>query len=481
MACACSTLGAYAEWIGEHPEPWLERSLQLVALGLTTGSRTASFATMALKDLARECSLHLAPFAPSILNTIGQTLQNVAPGSGEGLRLMYAAGKLLNTLPSVEQQLLHIDATLGLCIMKIQELLEQPLFVARSAVTNQLKMATMFFSTLEGSIGKTVLEGFLPLFNRIIVHPEWSQDNSTLEAMHTCAQRSLSSLLHPEIDARPLLPILATSYKIWPHPAALNLLRQLVLLFGRDPDNIIGPVLAELSSITLSGVKACKSVQGDLSDWSELMEAYLGVLAQICKKNARMLLQIPDQIPEMLQCGKYMYIVNARCHSVIKKKTKKERRLAYHALFTGIACLTLPQTGTTKSAGIFLNNAIMQSPHLQTFVQPIGQELVSVILHCIGEYKFKYTFANTRLFVLTLIFRLSETMPYNSLEPHAEVLLALNKTCPEWTAQWLRVALENLTSPVLPQQKENFTRNVLRERTNRVRLWEVLKEFKIGL
>ncbi|KAG7212278.1 hypothetical protein KM043_012606 [Ampulex compressa] len=425
LACACSTMGAYAEWIGEHPDPWLERVLQLVTLGLTRGSTTAPLASMALKDLARECGPHLAPFAPSILNTIGQTLPNVTPGGGEALRLMYAAGKLLNTLPSVEQQLVHLDATLGLCIIKIQELLEQPLFVSRVAVTNQLKMATMFFSTLEGSIGKAVLDGLLPLFKQIVAHPEWSQDNSTLEAMHTCAQRSLSSLSHPEVDARPLFPILATSYKTWPHPAALNLLKQLVLLFGRDPANIVGPVFAELSCITLNGVRVCRSVNGDLSDWSDLLEAYLGLLAQICKKNARMLLRVPDQIPNMLQCG--------------------------------IACLALPETGTAKAAGSFLTHAIMQSPHLQTFIQPIGQELVSIILHCVGG-----------------------EVPRNNLEPHAEVLLALNKTCLEWTAQWLRVAFEERRGfTVTESQNETFIPSILRERTNKRRMCELLKEFSL--
>jgi len=68
---------------------------------------------------------------------------------------------------------------------------------------------------------------------------------------------------------------------------------------------------------------------------------------------------------------------------------------------------------------------------------------------------------------------------HSNLEPHAEVLLALNKTCPEWTAQWLRAGLENqkvLAAIVL--QKENLSR-ILRERTNRGRLCEVLKEFSL--
>ncbi|XP_048269323.1 uncharacterized protein LOC100651063 isoform X2 [Bombus terrestris] len=425
LACACSTMGAYAEWIGEHPDPWLERVLRIVTLGLTRGSVTAPFATMALKDLARECEQQLTPFAPSILNTIEQTLPNITPGCAEGLRMMYVAGKLLNILPSVDEQLAHLDATLGLCIIKIRELLQQPWFMARGAVMNQLKMATMFFSTLEGSIGKAVLDGLLPIFSQIVAHPEWGQDNFTLEEMYICAQKSLMSLLHPEEDARPLLSILANSYKIWPHPAALNLLRQLILLFGRDPNNVIGPVFADISSITLSGVRACRSVNGNLSDWTELMEAYLGLLAQICKKNTRLLLQIPEQIPEMLQCG--------------------------------IDCLTLPESSTVKAAGHFLTHAIMQSPHPQTFIQPIGQQLVYVILQCVGGQ-----------------------VPRRYLEAHAEVLLTLNKICIEWTAQWLRVAFEKHGAlfKFSQTQKENFIKNVLRERTNK-RMYDLLQDFSL--
>ena len=306
LSCACLTIGAYAEWLGEHPSPWLERSLKLIASGLTKGSVTAPAASMALKDISRECGPHLAPLAPSILDTIGQTLPTIAPVGIEGLRLMYAAGKLLNSLPTVHQQISYLGTTLGLCITRLRGLL-QHYPSARVAVSNQLKMVTMFFSTLEGSIGKTVLEGLLPLFRQIVAHPEWSRDDTTLDAMHSCAQKSLSSLLHPEEDAKPLLSILSMSYNIKPHPAALNLLRQLVLLFGRDTNNTVGPIFAELSSITLGGVSSCRSVGGNLSDLSDLLEAYLSLLAQICKKNATLLLQVPDQVPEMLKCGSYLY------------------------------------------------------------------------------------------------------------------------------------------------------------------------------
>lgn len=425
LACSCSTMGAYAEWIGENPDPWLGRVLQLVTLGLWKGPITTPRASMALKDITRECGVFLAPFAPTILNTIGRTLPNVTSEGGEGQRLMFAAGKLLNTLSTVEEQLTYLNATLGLCIMKIKDLLKQPILTARLPVTNQLRMATMLFATLESPIGKAVLDGLLPIFNEIITHPEWSQDNATLEAMYICSQKSLSCLSNPEIDARPLLTILSTSYKNWPHPAALNLLSQLVILFGKDRDSIIWPVFAELSSLTLGGIKACQSVRGDLSDWSDLMEAYLSLLAQICKKNGEMLLQVTDQIPDMLRCG--------------------------------ITCLVLPETGTAKAAGSFLVHAIMQTPRLQNFIRPIGQELVFVILQCAaGE------------------------VVRNNLDPHAEVLWTLNRMWSSNMLEWLRVPLESQTGPVASNtDKETFMRAVLRERTSKRRVFDLLKDFSL--
>jgi len=81
--------------------------------------------------------------------------------------------------------------------------------------------------------------------------------------------------------------------------------------------------------------------------------------------------------------------------------------------------------------------------------------------------------------VIHYLMHIGGAISHSNLEPHAEVLLALNKTCPEWTAQWLRAGLENqkvLAAVVL--QKENLSR-ILRERTNRGRLCEVLKEFSL--
>lgn len=151
-------------------------------------------------------------------------------------------------------------------------------------------------------------------------------------------------------------------------------------------------------------------------------------------------------------------------------------------MFIGIACLTLPETATAKAAGHFLSHAIVQSPHLQTFIQPIGQELVAAILHCVGKYKTSRRGEREAVHPLAYLFLFSSllggAMPHNNLDPHTEVLLALNKTCPEWTAQWLRTGLENQKNLAAVLQKDDVAR-ILRERTNRSRLCNVLKEFSI--
>ncbi|KAI4476697.1 hypothetical protein M0802_014830 [Mischocyttarus mexicanus] len=138
-----------------------------------------------------------------------------------------------------------------------------------------------------------------------------------------------------------------------------------------------------------------------------------------------MLMQVTDQIHDMLQCG--------------------------------ITCLILPETGTAKAAGYFLVHAIMETTRMQHFIRSIGQELVFVILHCVaGE------------------------VPRNNLDPHAEVLWALNKMWPSNMLEWLRVSFENEKESVASNvDKERFMRAVLRERTSKRHLCDLLKDFSL--
>lgn len=122
----------------------------------------------------------------------------------------------------------------------------------------------------------------------------------------------------------------------------------------------------------------------------------------------------------------------------------------------------------------------MQSPHLQTFIQPIGQKLVCVILQCVGKKNYPYASMYRITKLQVPLFSLGGGVTRSNLDPHAEVLLALNRTCLDWTSQWLRLALSDATAPLATDsQKEYFSRMVLRERTNKRQLCETLKEFSM--
>ncbi|XP_014226854.1 importin-13 [Trichogramma pretiosum] len=423
LCSACSAMGDYAEWIYNNPEPWLERALHLVILGLTAGPITSPAASLALKDICRECNKHLEPLAPTILQTIGRTLPNITPGGGEDLRLMYAAGKLLNSLSLESDRIQHLDATVGLCVMRLKHFLQSSSNDAQFGVINNFKMITTFFSSLEKNIGNAVLNVLIPIFQEIVSHPVWRKDEKIIEAMFHCAQKAITTIECPEQDAQSLFSILLTSYKIYPHPAALDFLKLSVLMFGRAQAHFIGPIFAEINSITLQAVATCRANGDCISDYSKLLEEYLSLLGHICKKNPGLLSQVSDQLLEMLRCG--------------------------------IGCLLLPEYATVKAAGYFLTHAITTSPHLQTFIHPVGQELICVLLQCIGS-----------------------VTPRSQLEPHAEVLLALNKTCFEWTAEWLQIALIQANA-VTENQRNMFVQDVLRERTNKRRLYNKLQDFSL--
>lgn len=61
-----SLLGAYAEWINHHPVA-LRDVMPLLLMGLDC-AEVATSATMALKDLTRDCQPSIAPFCSSILH-----------------------------------------------------------------------------------------------------------------------------------------------------------------------------------------------------------------------------------------------------------------------------------------------------------------------------------------------------------------------------------------------------------------------------
>lgn len=98
-------IGAYAEWINQHPDV-LHQVVPILVTGLRA-QEYATSATMALKDLTRDCQVSLQPFAEMILQAAKEALDSGRLQHNESIRLMYPLGKVLSCLPTaaVVQQL----------------------------------------------------------------------------------------------------------------------------------------------------------------------------------------------------------------------------------------------------------------------------------------------------------------------------------------------------------------------------------------
>ena len=69
---ALETLGAYAEWLSAHPT-YLGHVLPILLFGLTQLEATPA-ATLALKDITRDCQMGIRPYAEALLQGAEQAL-----------------------------------------------------------------------------------------------------------------------------------------------------------------------------------------------------------------------------------------------------------------------------------------------------------------------------------------------------------------------------------------------------------------------
>ncbi|KAJ9589083.1 hypothetical protein L9F63_017628 [Diploptera punctata] len=463
---ALEAVGAYAEWINAHPSV-LSHVVPLLVTGLGS-SELAPAATMALKDLTRDCQISMAPFAHHILQASQEALRGEKLKLGECVRLMYTVGRVLAVLP-VESIMEYLNQLLMPYVEELQILVTlEPSAAAKAGILLRLKMLSMLFATLdikprtenetepdvsEGSDMGTpvvttqqrpqqtaalgngeqvqpvflVLQRILPVMQAIV--DKWYSDTHITQALCSALKHALATLLD---DCRPLVPdmleLLVKSYRLQPHGAALDLARQFV---GQPSDGMELPLmeslLRELCSVT---IMACSGNNSNLSEHADLLEAFFNLLAQILKKNPQLFVSEGIDLTALFRCG--------------------------------TVTLGLPEAPAVKAATSFLVNFISQSRELAqllTVVQTCGDELVQRLLRCIGGES-----------------------PRSALEYLSEILLALNKKHCDNLCRWLQQAIQQdgFPSPRASREnKEHFVKMVLKERANKRKLQETVREFSL--
>ncbi|KAJ1531786.1 hypothetical protein ONE63_000442 [Megalurothrips usitatus] len=448
------TVGAYAEWINHHPVA-LRDVMPLLLLGLDC-EEVATSATMALKDLTRDCQPSITPFCSPILRAAKQALSAGHLKANESIRMMYIVGRVLSICP-LPDILSYLDEVLLPRVTELQELAHQvPNAHVKASILLRLRMVSTLFSTLDtriptddesGEAGvmsvrsnpgqgdapevqpvQVILRWLLPVLKSVI--ERWASDEHIMTAVSSSLKYASGTLLD---DCKPLLPemvnLLAAAFRLHPQASLLDTAKQLLVMFALDSDQVdlMRALLADSTTVFL---RVCGSSLS-LSPQSDLIQAFYNMHLKLMKKDINMVAQsVGENLSEIFKCG--------------------------------IVSLSLPECGASKASAAYLSYFILGSremPQLNQIVKECGQELTTRILRCIG----------------------GET-PRQSLDPIIDVLLALNKKYCEDLSRWLTSMLTQENFPThrpSVQEKEQFAQAVLRERANKRKLQEKVRAFSL--
>lgn len=113
-------IGAYSEWLKENTT-YIPHAIRVLVVGLNS-NQTAQ-ATLGLKDLCRECQVHLKPYAEPLLQACLQAINNGHLINADEVRLMYSIGKLMSML-SPSDVLRWLDIVVSPCFSELQSLVQ---------------------------------------------------------------------------------------------------------------------------------------------------------------------------------------------------------------------------------------------------------------------------------------------------------------------------------------------------------------------
>lgn len=449
------TVGAYAEWINHHPLA-LRDVMPLLLMGLDC-AEVATSATMALKDLTRDCQPSISPFCSPILLAAKQALAAGHLRAAESIRMMHIVGRVLSICP-LQDILSYLDEVLLPRVTELQELAHQvPNAHVKANILLRLRMVSTLFSTLDtrlptdeesGEAGlvvpartgsgegdapevqpvQVILRWLLPVLKTVIEH--WASDEHIMTAVSSSLKYASGTLLD---DCKPLLPdmvnLLTAAFCLHPQPSLLDTAKQLLIMFVTDTDHaaLMRGMLADCTEVFL---RVCRSAP-NLSPQSDLIQAFYNMHLKLMKKDIHTVSQaVGNNLTEIFKCG--------------------------------MVSLSLPECGASKASAAYLSYFILGSrevPHMNQIVKEFGHDLTSRILRCIG----------------------GET-PRQCMDPLIDVLLALNKKYCEDLARWLPTILsqENFPTPrPTMTEKEQFVQAVLREKANKRKLQDKVRAFSL--
>jgi len=452
ISTALDCIGGFSDWLAVHPH-LLPHVTPIVTSALTNPELSLA-ATMALKDISRDCTDSMKPYAEQVISSIQQSLSSGSLAPGECVRLMYPLGKMLSLL-SPHEILPRLEPVLTGHLQMLDTISKAPPDQnGKSRALFILKLLTMLFTTLDivrreddmpesdsrvatridpGSGQKVeqpvlvILKQMLPVYQQLC--SQYNNDPDLTEAVCSNLKQGVATL---QDDIRPLtqevLTLSVVCYRASPQPAALELCKQFFIMYGRETGMVdpLRGLLAELVTITLVSVRS----SGTLSDHADLIDCFYAMLSQVLKKQSGLFLCATLDTTLLLQAA--------------------------------ISCLTMPEQHPVKSAASFITQLVSVSREVEPLVPIVnthGETLFMQVIKCVGgEASRSY------------------------IDYFTDILLALNKKYFDNLCRYMNsmVAMDGFPSEFCTrEQKEHFARMVLKERANKRKLQETVREFSL--
>lgn len=465
--------GAYYEWIYNHPE-FLPKVLTLLVLGLKSDHIAVVSATMALKDITRECQTLILPYANQLLIACEECLRpdsNLKPK--EKSRLMCTIGQVLSITP-IDVTMNYLNIILppllqGLSIDQQHDnnLVSLSSFSQKNNILHHISMLTMLFTTLDPELkqsdpedgGSDLINRYksksmngnskqfqtphptLPIFQEVLprliqIASKYINEESIIEAFSDCVKKALFNLLdHAKPLIMDILRVLHEVYSQSYQPSLLDVLKLIMILYWDDLD--LRPILAQLyKQICNQTVNYCRQ---DAKQKSSLIEYFF--------TNAHLIMR---KIP------------------TIYRENSSQDNADLQSMFNLASnALELAEKPTVRSVSTFLNEFLTKSivpenHNLLVIVNNEGQHLLNQIFIVIGVCH--------------------DSSKFN-IEFMADLLLSLNHHHFENFCRWLMIVFTQQeafpTDKINKSQKEYFTKLLIRECKSKRKLREVLSELSL--
>ena len=449
ISTALDCIGGFSDWLAMHPQ-LLPHVTPIVTSALTSPELSLA-ATMALKDISRDCTDSMKPYAEAVIASIQQCLQADGLAPGECVRLMYPLGKMLSLLPPAAI-LPRLHPVIAKPLEELHQLSKGPPDAnAKARLLFVLKLLTMLFTTLDihhqddqpeseaavsivDSRGEKVeqpvlviLRQCLPVYQQLCT--TYSTDSEISEAVCLNLKQAVAIL---QDDMRPLtqevLTLALASYRAAPQPAALDLSKQFFIMYGRE-EGMVAPLrslLTELATTSLNTIQAAPS----LSDQADLIDSFYSMLSQVLKKQAGLFLH------QSLPAGALLGLA--------------------------IQALAMPEQHPVKATASFLTQLVGQSSEVESLAPLVtahGEQLFMAVIKCVGG-------AASRSYI----------------DYFTDILLALNKKYFDNLCRYMNTMVNTPSFPTelcSREAKEQFARAVLKERANKRKLQETVREFSL--